>query len=217
MPFKFQLLELLVNPNTVFLLFTLGLIVLGFELFNPGAILPGAIGGVSLILALFGLAQLPINVAGLLLILLAFGLFVAEAFIVSHGALAGGGVIALIFGGLLLFDTDSEAYEISVPIVIFTAALLGSFFVWVISKAVQARHAHGAHRRGGADRRARRGALAARPARPRVRQRGALAGAHGRRPPSRGGRGGRRGGDRRPHADGRAERPRIHPGADPSE
>jgi membrane-bound serine protease (ClpP class) len=139
-PFKFQLLELLVNPNTVFLLFTLGLIGLGFELFHPGAILPGAIGGVSLILALFGLAQLPINVAGLLLILLAFGLFVAEAFIVSHGALAGGGVIALIFGGLLLFDTNSDAYEISVPIVIFTAALLGSFFAWVISKAVQTRH-----------------------------------------------------------------------------
>jgi membrane-bound serine protease (ClpP class) len=140
LPFKFQILELLVNPNTVFLLFTLGLLGLGFELFHPGAILPGAIGGISLIIALFGLAQLPINIAGLLLILLAFGLFVAEAFIVSHGALAGGGVIALIFGGLLLFDTNSEAYEISVPIVIFTAALLGSFFAWVISKAVQARH-----------------------------------------------------------------------------
>jgi membrane-bound serine protease (ClpP class) len=139
-PFKFQALELLVNPSTVFLLFTLGLVGIGFELFHPGTILPGAIGGVSLILALFGLAQLPINVAGLLLILLAFGLFVAEAFIVSHGALAVGGVISLIFGGLLLFDTNNDAYEISVPIVIFTAALLGGFFVWVIGKAVQARH-----------------------------------------------------------------------------
>jgi membrane-bound serine protease (ClpP class) len=140
LPFKFEILELLVNPSTVFLLFTLGLFGLGFELFHPGAILPGAIGGVSLILALFGLAQLPINIAGLLLILLAFALFVAEAFIVSHGALAVGGVVSLIFGGLLLFDTDSEAYEISVPIVIFTAAVLGSFFAWVIGKAVQTRH-----------------------------------------------------------------------------
>jgi membrane-bound serine protease (ClpP class) len=139
-PFKYQILELLVNPSTVFLLFTLGLAGLGFELFHPGAILPGALGGISLIMALFGLAQLPINIAGLLLILLAFGLFVAEAFIVSHGALAAGGVISLIFGGLLLFDTDSEAYEVSVPIVIFTGALLGSFFAWVIAKAVQARH-----------------------------------------------------------------------------
>jgi membrane-bound serine protease (ClpP class) len=139
-PFKFEVLELLVNPSTVFLLFTLGLVGIGFELFHPGAILPGALGGVSLILALFGLAQLPINVAGLLLILLAFGLFVAEAFIVSHGALAAGGVISLIFGGLLLFDTNNDAYEVSVPIVIFTAALLGSFFAWVIGKAVQARH-----------------------------------------------------------------------------
>ncbi len=140
LPFKFQVLELLVNPNTVFLLFTLGLIGLGLELFHPGAILPGAIGGISLIIALFGLAQLPINIAGLLLILLAFGLFVAEAFIVSHGALAAGGVISLIFGGLLLFDTNNDAFEISVPIVIFTAALLGSSFVWIMSKAVQARH-----------------------------------------------------------------------------
>jgi membrane-bound serine protease (ClpP class) len=138
-PFKFQLLELLVNPNTVFLLFTLGLIGLGFELFHPGAIVPGTIGAVSLVIALFGLAQLPINIAGLLLILLAFGLFGAEAFLTSHGALAAGGVISLIFGGLLLFDTNS-AYEVSLPIVIFTAALLGSSFAWVISKAVQARH-----------------------------------------------------------------------------
>ena len=138
-PFKFRLLELLVNPNTVFLLFTLGLIGLGFELFHPGAILPGALGAVSLIIALFGLAQLPINIAGLLLILLAFGLFVAEAFLTSHGALAIGGVVSLIFGGLLLFNTN-DAYEVSVPIVVFTAALLGSFFAWVIGKAVQARH-----------------------------------------------------------------------------
>jgi membrane-bound serine protease (ClpP class) len=141
LPFKFQVLELLVNPTTAFLLLTLGLIGIGFEIFHPGAILPGSLGAVSLILALFGLAQLPINAAGALLILLAFGLLVAEAFIVSHGALAAGGIVALIFGGLLLFDTDSDAFSISVPVVIFTAALLGGSFTFVISKAVQARHA----------------------------------------------------------------------------
>src|SRR2546423_2196635 len=124
LPFKFQLLELLVNPNTVFLLFTLGLIGLGFELFHPGAILPGTIGGISLIIALFGLAQLPINIAGLLLILLAFGLFVAEAFIVSHGALAIGGGVSLIFRGPPLFHTHNHAHQISVPLVVFTAAPL---------------------------------------------------------------------------------------------
>jgi membrane-bound serine protease (ClpP class) len=140
LPFKYEVLELLVNPNTVFLLFTLGLILLGLELFHPGMILPGALGAVFVVIALFGLAQIPINVAGLLLILLAFGLFVAEAFIISHGALAAGGIVALVFGGLLLFDTDSEAYDISVPIVILTAALLGGGFVFIISKAVQARH-----------------------------------------------------------------------------
>jgi len=138
-PFKFQLLELLVNPNTVFLLFTLGLIGIGFELFHPGAILPGSLGGVALILSLYGLAQLPTTAAGLLLILLAFGLFVAEAFILSHGALAAGGIVSLIFGGLLLFNTNSGAFSVSVPIVIFAAAMLGGFFVFVISKAVGAR------------------------------------------------------------------------------
>jgi membrane-bound serine protease (ClpP class) len=141
LPFKFQVLELLVNPTTAFLLLTLGLIGIGFEVFHPGAILPGSLGAVSLILALFGLAQLPINAAGVLLILLAFGLLVAEAFIVSHGALAAGGIVALVFGGLLLFDTDSDAFSISVPVVIFTAALLGGAFTFVASKAVQARHA----------------------------------------------------------------------------
>jgi membrane-bound serine protease (ClpP class) len=140
-PFKFAALELLVNPNTVFLLLTIGLILLGLELFNPGMILPGTLGGVSLILALFGLAQLPINVAGLLLIVLAFGLFAAEAFVISHGALAVGGVVSLVFGGLLLFDTDNEAFDISVPVVLLTAAALGGCFVWIIGKAVQARHA----------------------------------------------------------------------------
>jgi membrane-bound serine protease (ClpP class) len=139
-PFKFRALELLVNPNTVFLLLTLGAILIGIELFNPGMILPGALGAVSLILAMFGLAQLPINVAGLLLIALAFGLLVAEAFVISHGALAAGGIVALVLGGLLLFDTDSDAFEISVPIVIFTAALLGGFFVWMAGKAIQTRH-----------------------------------------------------------------------------
>jgi membrane-bound serine protease (ClpP class) len=139
-PFKYQLLELIVNPTTAFLLFTFGIAAIGFELFHPGAILPGALGGISLILGLFGAAQLPIDIAGVLLILLAFGLFVAEAFIVSHGALAVGGVVSLIFGGLLLFDTNSDAYEVSVPVVIFSGALIGGFFVWVISKAVQTRH-----------------------------------------------------------------------------
>jgi membrane-bound serine protease (ClpP class) len=140
LPFKFQVLELLVNPTTAFLLLTLGLAGIAFELFNPGAILPGALGGVLVILGLFGTAQLPINAAGVLLILLAFGLLVAEAFVVSHGALAVGGIAALVSGGLLLFDTDSEAFEVSVPIVIFTAALLGGFFLFVVSKAVATRH-----------------------------------------------------------------------------
>lgn len=139
-PFKYQLLGILVNPTTTYLLFILGLIGIGLEVFHPGAILPGALGAVSLILALFGLAELPLNVAGVLLILLAFVLFVAEAHITSHGGLGAGGVVALIAGGLLLFNTDSSAFGISAPVVIASGALLGGLFVFIISKAVQARH-----------------------------------------------------------------------------
>ena len=185
-PFKFRALELLVNPNTVFLLLTLGSILIAVELFNPGMILPGALGAVSLILALFGLAQLPINVAGLLLIALAFGLFVAEAFVISHGALAAGGIVALVAGGLLLFDTDSDAFEISVPIVIFTAALLGGFFAVDGRQGGADAPPRGPHRCGGADRRARGRALAARPPGPRLRAGRPVAGAQRQRP--RGGR-----------------------------
>jgi membrane-bound serine protease (ClpP class) len=65
---------------------------------------------------------------------------VAEAFVISHGALAAGGIVSLVFGGLLLFDTNSDAFEVSVPIVIFTAALLGGSLLWVVGKAVQTRH-----------------------------------------------------------------------------
>ena len=180
MPFKFAALELLVNPNTVFLLLTIGLILIGLELFNPGMILPGTLGGVSLILALFGLAQLPINVAGLLLILLAFGLFAAEAFVISHGALAVGGVVALAFGGLLLFDTDSEAFEISVPVVLLTAAVAGRVLRVADQQGGAGTARAGAHGHGGADRRPRRGALAPRAHGSRVREGSAVASAVGR-------------------------------------
>ena len=132
-----------------------------------------------------------------MLIFLAFGLFVAEAFIVSHGALAVSGVVALAFGGLLLFDTDNEAFDISVPIVIFTAALLGSFFVWVASKAVQTRHrtVHtGAEELIGA-----RGEVRS-STRPRVRAGSPVAGTQ--RPAAGARAEGGRAGRERPHADG---------------
>lgn len=141
MTLQYDLQQLLVNPTVAFLLLTLGVLGIAMEVLAAGtAILPGALGGVALILGLYGTAQLPLNVAGILLLLLALGLLAAEAVIVSHGALTAGGIAALVAGGLLLFDTGSEAFEISVPAVIGAAVVLGAFTVFALTKGLRARH-----------------------------------------------------------------------------
>ena len=140
MPFKYDVQQLLVNPTIAYLLLLVGLAGIGFELFSPGAIAPGTLGAVSLILGLYGTAQLPVSAAGVLLILAALGFFVAEIKIVSHGVLGAAGIVALVAGGLLLFDTDSDAYDVSVPAAVAAGAILGGFTLFAVSKAVAARH-----------------------------------------------------------------------------
>lgn len=140
MPFAYEVQQVLVNPTVAFLLLLGGLAGLALELFSPGAIAPGALGGIALLLGLYGTSQLPVTLAGVLLLLLGLGLFVAETQVLSHGILGGAGVGALIAGGLLLFDTDSEVFEVSVPAAIAAGALLGGFTLFAISKAVQAQH-----------------------------------------------------------------------------
>lgn len=139
MPFQYDLLELLVNPTVAYLLLTAGFAGIAFELFNPGIVAPGALGAVALVLGLFGTSQLPVNAAGVVLLIVALVLFVLELKITSHGVLGIAGVIALAAGGLLLFNTDNSAFEISVPVVIFTAILLGGLTLFGVSKALQAR------------------------------------------------------------------------------
>ncbi len=136
-PFKFRALGLIVNPNVAFILLLIGIAGIAFEFFNPGMILPGALGVISLVLALFALSQLPITVAGVLLILLAIGLIVAETQIISGGALGVAGAVSLAAGGLLLFD-NKDGFGISIPLVIFTAVLFAGFTLFVMSKAVNA-------------------------------------------------------------------------------
>jgi membrane-bound serine protease (ClpP class) len=140
MPLQYDLLELIVNPTIAFLLLSVGLIGISIEFFSPGAIAPGALGSVCLILGLYGTSQLPVTIAGITLLLLAIGLMVAEAHLPTHGILGAAGVIALVSSGLLLFDTHSSAVDVSVPVVIFTGLLLGAFFAFVVQKAIQARH-----------------------------------------------------------------------------
>jgi membrane-bound serine protease (ClpP class) len=141
MPFQYDALQVLVNPTVAYLLLLVGLAGLAFEVFSPGAIAPGVLGGISLVLGLIGTALLPVTAAGALLLLGALGLFVAELKIASHGVLGLAGVIALIAGGLLLFDTNSEAFEVSVPAALAAGAMLGGFTLFAVSKAIAARHA----------------------------------------------------------------------------
>lgn len=126
-----KLLGVVSHPNVAYILFLLGLMGLYFELSSPGAILPGIVGGIALVLALYAFSVLPVNLAGLALILFAIGLFVAEVKVVSHGLLAVGGAVALIAGSLLLFSGGEGETEyrvdlsIVIPALVLTLAIVG--------------------------------------------------------------------------------------------
>jgi membrane-bound serine protease (ClpP class) len=134
-----RLLNVLIDPNLIFLLFLAGLAGIGYEIFHPGVVLPGALGAVALITALFGAFILPINWAGAALILLGIGLLVLEAHVISHGTLAISGIISLVVGGLMLFNTAPPPYHVSPAIVVSVAVLIGGFWAFLITKAVQVR------------------------------------------------------------------------------
>lgn len=140
MPLRYDVLQILVNPNVAFLLLLVGLVGLAIELFSPGLILPGAAGAISFVLGLFGTSQLPVTAAGVLLLGLGIALLIAEAHLPTGGVLGAVGVIVLVFSGLLLFDTG-EAADVSVPVVITVAVLAGGFLLFAGSKAVEARRA----------------------------------------------------------------------------
>jgi membrane-bound serine protease (ClpP class) len=139
MPFQYELRQFLVNPTVAFFLVMVGLVGLAIELATPGALGPGALGGVALVLGLYGTAQLPVTLVGVLLLLLAISLFVAETQVASGGVLGVAGVGALIAAGLLLYDTDSPVYAVSVPPAVVGGALLGGLVVLVTSKALATR------------------------------------------------------------------------------
>jgi membrane-bound serine protease (ClpP class) len=111
--FRDRVLNVITDPNVAYVLMMLGMLGLFFELSTPGAILPGVIGGISLILAFFAFQSLPINYAGLLLILFGIALLVAEIKIVSHGILAMGGIVAMAMGSLMLFDAPELGFRLS--------------------------------------------------------------------------------------------------------
>lgn len=133
-----KILDAISNPNIAYLLMMLGMLGLFFELSNPGVILPGVIGGISLILAFFAFQTLPVNYAGVLLILLALVLFVAEIKIVSHGMLTVGGVVSMILGSLLLFESPEPFLRLSWSVILTTVGMVTAFALFVVRKAVTA-------------------------------------------------------------------------------
>jgi membrane-bound serine protease (ClpP class) len=138
MSLQYEILQILVNPTVAFLLLSVGLLGLAFELFHPGVIAPGTLGLISFLLGAYGTAQLPVTAAGILLLVFAIALFIVEAHVNSHGVLAASGVLALVLSGLLLFNTN-EGFGVSVPVVIGAGIVLGSFFAFVVQRAVRAR------------------------------------------------------------------------------
>jgi membrane-bound serine protease (ClpP class) len=130
-------LALLSNPNLAYLLFLAGVLGLALELYNPGSILPGVVGGISLILAFFAMQQLPVNVAGVLLILLAVVLFVLEVKVPSYGILSVGGVTSLLLGSLFLFEAGSMA-RVSWSVILPTVVAFSAFFLFVVFMAARA-------------------------------------------------------------------------------
>ena len=134
-----QLLDTLIDPNIIVLMLSIGLIGIVVELWNPGLIFPGTVGGISLIVSLYGLQVLPVSWAGVLMILLGLGFLAAEPFVVSHGALALAGGICFAIGSLMLFDPAGESYQVSKWTAIGVAATLAFFTAFLIVKIAQAR------------------------------------------------------------------------------
>lgn len=134
-----RLLSVITDPNVAYILMLLGVYGLFFELWNPGFVLPGVIGAICLVLALFAFQVLPVSYAGLALIALGIVFMVAEAFVTSFGALGIGGVVAFVAGSIILFDTDMPGFGIS-PWIIGTVALTSAaFFIGVAWLALRAR------------------------------------------------------------------------------
>jgi membrane-bound serine protease (ClpP class) len=136
---RIRLLGAITNPNIAYILLLVGLYGLIFEFMSPGAVAPGIIGAVALLTGLFALDMLPVNYAGLALILLGVGLMTAEAFNPSVGAFGVGGVVAFALGSLLLFNGPVPAFRLSPGVVLAAAALSLAYFVLALGTSLRSR------------------------------------------------------------------------------
>jgi membrane-bound serine protease (ClpP class) len=132
-----RLLNTLIDPNLITLLFLAGIAGIGYEIFHPGVVLPGALGAVALVTALFGFSVLPISWAGVALLLLGIALLVIDAHVTSHGALTVSGLIAFVIGALMLFRNAPSPYHVNAWLIGTFAVVLGSAWLFAMTKAVQ--------------------------------------------------------------------------------
>jgi membrane-bound serine protease (ClpP class) len=135
---RFKLLNAIIDPNVAYILMLLGVYGILFELYNPGLILPGIVGGICIILAFYAFQTLPINYAGLLLIILGVILFLTELTVTSYGLLTVGGAISLLLGSLLLYRTGSSNLSVSWSMILSMTVATLLFFLVIIGKAVGA-------------------------------------------------------------------------------
>ncbi len=134
-----KILMVISDPNISYIFMIIGMWGIFFELASPGAIFPGVIGALSLILAFVSFQTIPVNYAGILLIMLAIVLFILEVKIVSHGMLAVGGIVSFVLGSLLLFDTSSASYNVSWTLIATATILTALFFIVALGLAVKVR------------------------------------------------------------------------------
>jgi membrane-bound serine protease (ClpP class) len=133
-----QFFQMFWRPEVMFVLMLIAIYGLIGEMTTPGAILPGVIGAIALVLALYMAAILPVNVAGLMLIGLAVALFVIDVFAPTHGVLTGGGIVAFLVGSLMLFDRRDPLFRLSLSYIIPSVILTAAFFVLIVGKGLQA-------------------------------------------------------------------------------
>jgi membrane-bound serine protease (ClpP class) len=146
MNWRDRILSIISNPNIAYILFMAGLLGLYFEFSNPGAIFPGVVGAISLILAFFSFQTLPVNYAGMLLIILAIVLFILDVKIASHGILSIGGIIAMFLGSVMLFQTPDPAMRVSLQVIVPVVLVTAAFFiigVWLSIRTLRTRPVSG--------------------------------------------------------------------------
>jgi len=134
-----RLLSVIANPSIAYVMMLIGIYGLIYEFANPGAIVPGTLGTISLLLALYAFQLLPINYAGVGLLLLGLALMVAEAFVPSFGALGIGGIVAFVIGSVILIDTDAPGYGIALPLILSFAVVSALAMFGTLSFALKAR------------------------------------------------------------------------------